>query len=114
MHWLVFFDSAILAAVGWLLFHLTFIGKAIMSLQNVVDALTAQVAKVKAEVLAARDALTAKLGDVQAQLDAAGVPAEQVDLSELAAAVKDLDDINPDPLIDFPDEPAEPADEPTE
>jgi hypothetical protein len=35
----------------------------------------------------------AKIADVQAQLDAAGVPAEQVDLTALTAAAQALDDV---------------------
>jgi len=97
--WPIVFDSAILFAGGFTLFQLVALGAHLMSTQDAVNALTAQVAKIQNEVIAARDVLTAKLADVQAQLDAAGVT-EQVDLSELEAAVQALDDVNPDPVAD--------------
>ncbi len=59
-----------------------------MSTQDAVNAIVAQLGKVKDEILG-------KLADAQAQIDAAGV-AEQVDLSALTAAAQSLDDIVPD------------------
>lgn len=98
-----FIQSAVLASLGFAIYQLSQQGKFLMSTQEAVDQLTAQVAKVKNEVVVARDVLTAKLADVQAQLDAAGVT-EQVDLTELTAAVQSLDDINPDEeeLVEVP------------
>lgn len=58
------------------------------STQEIVDALTEQLVAVQREIVG-------KLADLQGQIDAAGV-AEQVDLSELTAAVQSLDDIVPD------------------
>lgn len=59
------------------------------STQDAVNAVVAQLNKAKGEIVA-------KIADVQAQLDAANVPAEQVDLSELTAAAQALDDVVPD------------------
>lgn len=92
-----FFDAAILAGLSFAIYQSSVIGKAIMSTQEVVDALTAQVVKVRAEVISARDTLTAELDNVKAQLANAGV-AEQVDLSGLTAAIQSVDDITPDPV----------------
>lgn len=61
--------------------------------QTQIDSLTAQVDKIQAEVIAARDAIVDELADVKAQLDAAGTP---VDLTALTSAVQKLDDLNPD------------------
>lgn len=60
-----------------------------MSVQDSVNAVVAQLGKAKSEIVA-------KIADVQAQLDAASVPVEQVDLSALTAAAQALDDIVPD------------------
>lgn len=98
-----FFDAAILAALGFLILQLTYLGRSAMSTQAQVDALTAQVAKVQGEVVAAKDALTAQVVSLQDQLAAAGVT-EQVDLSGLQAAVQSLDDINPDPAPEVVEE----------
>lgn len=57
--------------------------------QDIVDAVVAKLAHVKAEVIA-------KLTDLQTQIDA-GVPAEQLDLTALTEAAQALDDIVPDP-----------------
>ena len=103
---LYFFNSAILLTLTFVLLHQSKQGRFMMSTQDAVDALTAQVDKIHQEVTAARDVLSAHLADVQAQLDAAGVPAEQVDLSALQSAVQALDDINPDPVVDPPADPA--------
>lgn len=75
----------------------------IMSVQDSVDAIVAQLGKAKGEVVA-------KIAEVQAALDAAGVPAEQVDLSALVAAAQSLDDVVPDAVVGVPVE--VPADEP--
>lgn len=59
-----------------------------MSVQDAVNAVTSQLRKAQAEIVA-------KIDDVQAQLDAAGV-AQDIDLSALTAAAQALDDIVPD------------------
>jgi small-conductance mechanosensitive channel len=98
-----FFDAAILAALSFAIYQITTIGRVIVSTQDQIDSLTAQVSKVQSEVVSAKEVLVAKLAEVQAQLDAAGA-AEQVDLTGLQAAVQLLDDINPDPVpvVDVP------------
>jgi len=65
------------------------IGRFIVSTQESIDAVVAQLGKAKDEVVA-------KIADVQAQLDAANVPAEVVNLDALNAAAQALDDIVPD------------------
>jgi len=65
------------------------IGRLIVSTQESIDAIVVQLGKAKDEVVA-------KIADVQAQLDAAAVPAEVVDLSALSAAAQALDDVVPD------------------
>lgn len=57
--------------------------------QNTVNALVDQLRKVAVEV-------KSQIADVQAQLDAAQVNAEKVDLSALTEAAQALDDIVPD------------------
>lgn len=56
--------------------------------QDTIDAIVAQLGKVKSELIA-------KLTDLQAQIDA-GTPAEQLDLGPLTAAAQALDDLVPD------------------
>jgi len=60
-----------------------------MSTQESVDAIVVQLGK-------AKDELLAEIADVKAQLEAASVPAETVDLTALTAAAQALDDIVPD------------------
>lgn len=74
-------------------------GFAMTTSQDAVNAVVAQVRKGTAEVVA-------RIADLQAQVDAG----EPVDLSELSAAAKALDDIVPDPVVDVPvvDVPADP------
>ena len=60
-----------------------------MSTQESIDALVVVLARAKEEVVS-------KIADVQAQLDAANVPAEVVNLDALTAAAQALDDIVPD------------------
>ena len=60
----------------------------IMSAQESIDAIAAQLAKAKDEIIA-------KLTDVQGQIDAAGV-ADQVDLGPLTDIAQALDDVVPD------------------
>lgn len=67
--------------------------------QNTVNALVDQLRKVALEV-------KSQIADVQAQLDAAQVNAEKVDLSALTEAAQALDDIVPDAA------PADPAADP--
>lgn len=86
-------------------------GLVLMSAQDTVNTVVAQLRKARTEVLEARDSLTAKIVDLQGQLDNAGV-ADQVDLSELQAVAQDLDDIVPD-VPEVPDVvPAEVVGEP--
>jgi hypothetical protein len=74
----------------WVAAYLTLtIGRLAMSTQESIDAVVAQLGKAKDEVVA-------KIADVQAQLDAAAVPAEVVNLDALNAAAQALDDIVPD------------------
>lgn len=87
-------NAATLFGIAFLCFTQSTIGKAIMSTQSAVDAVVAQLGKAKDEVLT-------KIADVQAQLDAAQVPAETVDLSALVTAAQALDDIVPD-SVDVP------------
>lgn len=83
-------QAATLAVSGftlWVIAYLTItIGRLAMSTQDSIDAIVVQLGKAKDEVVA-------KIADVQAQLDAAGVPAEQVDLTALTAAAQALDDV---------------------
>jgi hypothetical protein len=60
-----------------------------MSTQESIDAVVTQLGKAQAEIVS-------KIADVQAQLDAANVPAEVVNLDALNAAAQALDDIVPD------------------
>ena len=94
------FDAAILATLAFVLYQLITLGKATMTTQESIDAVVATLDKVYNEVTSQADALRAEIADVQAQLEAANVPAEQVDLSALAAAAEKLDDIVPDPAAD--------------
>lgn len=55
--------------------------------QEQIDALAAQLAKAKTEIIA-------KIDDLQAQIDAG----EPVDLTALKAAVQGIDDLNPDAI----------------
>jgi hypothetical protein len=74
----------------WVAGYLTLtIERLAMSTQESIDAVVAQLGKAKDEVVA-------KIADVQAQLDAAAVPAEVVNLDALNAAAQALDDIVPD------------------
>ena len=110
-----FFDAAILAALSFAIYQSTTQGKAIMSQQAQIDALTTQVDNVYTEVTTAAAALTARLAELQTQIDN-GVPTEELDLTALAAGIQKLDDITPDAVVppsDVPvDAPAEPVDAP--
>lgn len=107
-----FFHAATLASVAFVIYQLSTEGKAIMSLQDSVNAVVAQLNKARQEITVVKDGLTAKLADVQSQLDAAGV-SEKVDLSELQSAAQALDDIVPDPVV-VPITPETPADVPAD
>lgn len=87
-----FFLGAALAGIAFAIYQLTTIGRAVMSQQEQVDALTTQVIKIGSEV----QNVKVELAKVQAQLDAANIPAEVVDLSALTAAIQSVDDLNPD------------------
>lgn len=82
----------------------------IMSQQTVIDAVVSTLRHAKGE-------LDAKLADLQAKIDA-GVPAEQLDLSDLQAVAQSLEDIVPDaapadePVVDEPVEDPVVVDEP--
>jgi hypothetical protein len=86
-------SSATLLTCGFTLwvaaYTLQTIGRLSMSTQESIDAVVAQLGKAKDEVVA-------KIADVQAQLDAANVPPEVVNLDALNAAAQALDDIVPD------------------
>jgi len=74
----------------WAIAYLTVtIERLTVSLQSSVDEIVVKLGAVREEIVA-------KLADVQAQLDAAAVPAEVVDLSALSAAAQALDDVVPD------------------
>jgi len=74
----------------WVAGYLTAtIGRLYMSTQESIDGIVAQLGK-------ARDELLTEIADVKAQLEAASVPAETVDLTALTAAAQALDDIVPD------------------
>ena len=74
----------------WVAGYLTAtIGRRYVSTQESIDGIVAQLGK-------AKDELLAEIADVKAQLEAASVPAETVDLTALTAAAQALDDIVPD------------------
>lgn len=100
------FDAALFAAMAYAITQLAMIGRQLMATQQDVDTLTAQVVKIGDEVKTAHAVLVAELADVKAQLAAAGT-ADKVDLSGLAAAIQNVDDINPDPVAEEPVEDAD-------
>ena len=101
-----FFDAAILAALAFGIFQLSYLGRNIMSAQEAVDQVTATLHKVLGEVTAAKDKMVAELTALKDQIDAAGV-GEQIDLSGLQSVTAALDDLNPD-VVEVPaDVPAE-------
>jgi hypothetical protein len=74
----------------WVAGYLTAtIGRLYMSTQESIDGIVAQLGK-------AKDELLTEIAAVKAQLEAASVPAETVDLTALTAAAQALDDIVPD------------------
>lgn len=97
MQWITFFEAAILAVCGFTLFFVSnivcTIGRLRMSTQEAVDAVVEQLGKATAEIVS-------KIEDVQAQLVAAQVPADVVNLDALKAAAQALDDIVPDEGVD--------------
>jgi hypothetical protein len=86
------FISAILFAQAFTLFAISYIGRNIMSTQEAVDAVAAQLVKVKSEIVS-------KIADLNVQIEDAGVK-DVVDTSELVAAAQALDDIVPDAVAD--------------
>ena len=87
--------------------------KAIMSTQDVVDALVAQLAKVKDEVTKAKQQaalLTDEIASLRVQLDDAQA-ADAVDLSGLEAIAQELDDLNADDDTEIPTEAEDDEDE---
>ena len=93
------FDATILAALAFIILELVLVGRCVMATQADVDKLTEQVIKIGVEVKDAHAVLVSELADVKAQLAAAGVT-ETVDLTGLAAAIQNVDDINPDPVVE--------------
>ena len=91
MTWIVIYLQ--IGTLGLFAFHLTETAynrrKIMATLQETVDQITAELARAYGEI-------KAEIAQVQAQLDAASVPAEQVDLSALQAAADLLDGIVPD------------------
>lgn len=67
-------------------------GRIIMSTQEVIDAVVAQLTKAKGELVGKLEATQREL---QAQVDTAGV-SDKVDLSALTAIAQELDDLVPD------------------
>ena len=96
-------QSCILLICGFTLWVTAYIASTIgrsivvqnQNVQEAVNAITEQLVKAQREVVA-------KIADVQAQLDAANVPAEVVDLSALTEAAQRLDDVVPDPAPEAP------------
>ena len=87
--------GATLAAFAFITMQLSTLGAAMSDQQQAIDALTTQVDHIYTEVTSAAAALTARLDDLQAQIDN-GVPAEELDLTALAAGIQKLDDLTPD------------------
>ena len=85
---MIWFISAVLLIQGFTLFAVSTFGRHLMSTQAAVDAVVAQLAKVKDEIVG-------KIADLNVQIEDAGV-ADLVDTSELVAAAQALDDIVPD------------------
>lgn len=94
------FDASILAALAFAITQLVLIGRCLMATQQDVDKLTVQVVKISDEVKASAAVLKTELEAVKAQLAAANVPAETVDLTALAAAIQAVDDIHPDVVVE--------------
>lgn len=85
----VLFGAIILAVQGFSLFTTSIIGRHLMSQQDQIDALVAQLGKARQEIIG-------KISDLAIQLDDAGV-ADKVDLTGLVAAVQAIDNVVPDP-----------------
>jgi len=92
-----FFDAAILFAAGFILIIQSRLGKHMAGQQQAVDAVAAQLQKVRFEVVGVRDVLLARIDELQSQLED-GV--EVVDLTALKLAAQSLDDIVPDPVVE--------------
>lgn len=86
------FLAAILTIQGFTMFTTSAIGRHLMSTQDTINAVVAQLGKAKDEILT-------QIADLNAQIEAAGVT-EQVDTTALTAAAQALDDINPDAPVD--------------
>ena len=91
-----------------------------MTAQDTVNAVVATLNKARQEIVGAKDSLEARIADLQEQIEA-GIPAEELDLSELSAAAQALDDIVPDAVdapvevpVEVPVEDAPAGDAPTE
>ena len=112
----VIFDALIFLILAFILFAVSTTGRQVMSVQETIDTVVAQLAKAREEIVQARDELLAGIAEVQEQLDSVEAP-EDVDLTALTAAAQSLDDIVPDAVPEVPvEEPVEdvPADDATE
>jgi 3'-phosphoadenosine 5'-phosphosulfate (PAPS) 3'-phosphatase len=84
MTWILYLQAATLLGLSYLIFSTE---RHTMSTQESIDAIVAQLAKAKDEILT-------EVANIQAQLDDAQV--EEVDLSGLTAIAQALDDLNPE------------------
>lgn len=110
----VIFDALIFLILAFVLFAVSTTGRHLMSVQESIDSVVAQLTKARAEIVQARDELLASIAEVQEQLDSVEAP-EDVDLTALTAAAQALDDIVPDaPEVPADDEPVVDDDEPAD
>jgi len=86
-----FFHAATLFALAFLILQTTLIGRSLMATQAQVDALTAQVVKVRGEIQVIKTEVV-NLKDQLATVETV----EEIDLSALEAAIDAADDENPD------------------
>jgi hypothetical protein len=102
-----FFHAATLSALAFVIFQTTLIGRSLMATQAQVDALTAQVVKVRGEI----QVIKTEVVNLKDQL-ANAETVEQIDLSALESAVQAADDENVDvvPVV-APEVEGEPDDE---
>ena len=93
MTWPIYgFFAAILTTQAFTLFTQTIHGRTLMALQDTIDAITA-------ELVTVRERITTELDGLHQQI-AAGVPAEQLDLSALQAAADALENITLEEGVD--------------
>jgi predicted nucleic acid-binding Zn-ribbon protein len=86
-----FFHAATLSALAFVIFQTTLIGRSLMATQAQVDALTAQVVKVRGEI----QVIKTEVVNLKDQL-ANAETVEEIDLSALESAVQAADDENVD------------------